>query len=146
MQKYIILALVLISFPGIVSANSKDSCREAADLKWFVDSVSLRSKLDNLSSDSIACIATITTETAVDRCRCHEGVEEKQFVSLEAYQRALAIGLIQNEAIQILKRIEREKEAINREYEFYRNERDERYRACGCTPPAPTPLPGTTGL
>jgi hypothetical protein len=144
MQKVLILAMILTSSLG--AANSKDSCREAADLKWFVDSASLQIKLDNLSFDSIACITTIITGDAIDRCRCHEGVSVKQFVSQEEYGRALAIGLIQNEAIQILDRIEHEKEEINREYEFYRNERDERYRACGCEPPAPTPLPGTTGL
>jgi len=144
MRKIILLAVILIS--SLVSANSNDSCREAADLKWFVDSASLQFKLDNLSLDSLACITTIATGDAIDRCRCHEGVEVKQFATLEAYQRALAIGFIQNEALHILKHIEREKEAINREYEFYRNERDERYRACGLVPPEPTPLPGATGL
>src|SRR5688572_1374396 len=121
MQKLIIFTVLLTS--SIVSANTNDSCREAADLKWFVDSVSLRAKLDNLSYDSAACVFTIITEDAIDRCRCHEGVSTKKFVSQQEYERALAIGQIQNEAIQILKRIEREKEDIHREYEFYQSER-----------------------
>lgn len=144
MQKLIIFTLLLIS--SIASASTNDSCREAADLKWFVDSMSLQAKLDNLSYDSAACVFTIITEEAIDRCRCHEGVPTKQFVSQQEYERALAIGQIQNEAIQILKRIEREKEDIHREYEFYQSERDARYRACGYEPPAHSPLPGTTGL
>lgn len=144
MQKIIILAVLLTS--SVVSANANDSCREAADLKWFVDSMSLQAKLDNLSYDSAACVFTIITEEAIDRCRCHDGVEAKQFVSQQEYERALAIGQIQNEAIQILKRIEREKEDIHREYEFYQSERDARYRACGYEPPEHSPLPGTMGL